>query len=1285
MSKMTKVRGNKFQLLAEMREEENESSADVTLMREDSNDDWGGFNFGEVRDFTEIEARIGIWGDEVSEVKGMTNRLSLALMELKEDIEREEDDFGSELDEGTNVETNDIFRERITRSKNDSNGTHSDDKDASSDEGAEQQHGRCAEEDLPHDRAAGGRGACYRKDRQEDPGCRGQDRRQQGRDRPQRRLRWDWSQDNGQTGPEDRGEVREAGQDGLVHAHPAHHGHGDVDHCDPHEQGLEEVYSSVFDLCDFVLCKGLNPVDFCIWRDYAKHVVESLPASFRIKDESLESESGGKASTGGLSTKEKEIGQKIWETLKLLDDREAEKDEQDDVSQAAEGETFKLVGSSRRKRVGKTQQASSKERKKSSHSLYKAVSAGRPQERTSGRLPAKVLGKSRRHAVSRDVAVVNPTNVVRAEMYDGDHKSQRQTGEAALRVARPSQGVRRGLGARQSDVPRWEDQEHRHQEEEVRKRALIWAEWDRYEEEKRNLMNANINCNFTNDIVYQTESKDIDDLSLDHTNDDISECFSLDLEMGKTPSVCSVCNLQFGSITEMKAHRIETHKGVDLKKSLPTKLKARTASASRSPARKKVVNSAPGSPEVMNQWLAGQTNSNKVGDLLAQGRQVMPTRPASNPGPQAVAAADGNQAQVKNPEMRLVTLFPPVPKKKKDLSSVETRWKDALLGKKPGSPVGPGANDNPELEEVSTQEAPTQEAPDTEPEKHEVEPEPEKRKRAAEEGSVEGEADLKAADVKATPPEMKLHEADIPRLVATSRNLDAALAEVADTMELTESEEWGSVWTQDSNIESGPLAETSNKIDFTSFSAADQEAWEAERRQLIGNGNRNVPLSPVNDLDNLYSKIEAANSSNRELTDKLKEVICDKEELYNIVTELEDKLAVSQSNLEGAKTDLKSLTGQHKSQIEAAEKAVQTERQKEEAEIRKLTFDLKQTEARVKRGQSDLKDILTQHSDARVEIAKLNGEVKAERLKTAEGAKTIARLELFVRNAQEDRVHKDQQIAGLEHRLKALTKKLPCDIVNCGGRCDKEHHCGEHLEEIPRSPVAAAAPTMENLAAQTNLSLEQIMSIVKLAKMAPGVNNGGGGGGGFNNRSRKTSRKPRPGYIVERCKFYFNPEIGVCPYGEECWNSHQEVSLVSAQDAARANRQGQGQEAQRTFSESRVPKVSSKFTPAYHPSHPNYRANSAQQPAGNERGQMSGATSVQNQRPRHSSESVTSEEAARIRVADSIAQRRTDKSQIAATQDAEYIRILKAAEATMQRSIFGANQNPDNSTGQDMA
>ncbi len=123
MSKMTKVRGNKFQLLAEMREEENESSADVTLMREDSNDDWGGFNFGEVRDFTEIEARIGLWGDKVSEVKGMTNRLSLALMELKEDIEREEDDFGSELDEGTNVETNDIFRERITRSKNDSNAS----------------------------------------------------------------------------------------------------------------------------------------------------------------------------------------------------------------------------------------------------------------------------------------------------------------------------------------------------------------------------------------------------------------------------------------------------------------------------------------------------------------------------------------------------------------------------------------------------------------------------------------------------------------------------------------------------------------------------------------------------------------------------------------------------------------------------------------------------------------------------------------------------------------------------------------------------------------------------------------------------------------------------------------------------------------------------------------------------------------------------------------------------------------------------------------------------------
>ena len=785
---------------------------------------------------------------------------------------------------------------------------------------------------------------------------------------------------------------------------------------------------------------------------------------------------------------------------------------------------------------------------------------------------------------------------------------------------------------------------------------MIWSEWEKYEEEKRERLKIQENtCDFIyNDNVgiFIEPQEELRCQDQSFTNDDISECsrFEVDSEMGKTPSVCIICNKGFSSITEMKAHRLEFHKGekikVDLKKSLPTKIKG-AAATGRSPARKKVVNSAPGSPEVMNQWLSGQTTSNKVGELLSQGKAGLPVRPASNPGPVSEASGELTlQAQASEP--KIVTLYPPAGKGKPDLSTVETRWKDALLGKNPGPPLeldlDDGGRKSPEKSKGGEKD------------------DEKKRRRENEEDSVEGEADLKAADVKDTPPEMKSQEPSLQNLVATNRNLDAALAEVADSMDLDLGD-----WSQGNNIESGPLVET-NRIDFTSFNETDQAAWEAEQSQ----GTNNVPLSPLNDMDDLYQKIETANASNKELTEKLKDVICEKEQLYNIVTELEDKLAVSQNVLAKAKNDMVMLTGKHKTQIEAAEQAVQTEKQKDEAEVLRLRCEAKQAEAKIRRSQNDIKTILRQNSDAKLEISKLQGEIKAERVKVSESAKTISRLEQFMRNAQEDRVHKEQQISGLEHQVKNLRKKLPCNLVNCEGGCEREHHCNEKVEEIPRTQ--SAPPTIENLAAQANITVEQMRDIVNLARATPGTDANLGG------RARKPgSRKPRPGYRVERCRFFFNPELRVCPYGDECWNSHATVNLVSAQEEARAKRQG---EKLRTYSESRVPRAP-KFTPAYHPDHPEFGSKSQQ--AGNEKGQMSGATSVQNERPRHYSESVTSEEAARLRVQDSIAQRRNDRTHLQATQDmeAEYTQLLREAEAAISMTIGAANLNPG--TGRDMA
>ena len=88
-----------------------------------------------------------------------------------------------------------------------------------------------------------------------------------------------------------------------------------------------------------------------------------------------------------------------------------------------------------------------------------------------------------------------------------------------------------------------------------------------------------------------------------------------DLEMAPIPSVCNVCNKQCASKEALKAHRAAEHKkpvAWNLGRSLPLKTNKPKSNSVR--GRK---NSAPGSPVVMDDWMAGRTRSNHIGQLLA--------------------------------------------------------------------------------------------------------------------------------------------------------------------------------------------------------------------------------------------------------------------------------------------------------------------------------------------------------------------------------------------------------------------------------------------------------------------------------------------------------------------------------------------------------------------------------------------------------------------------------------------------------------------------------------------
>ena len=469
-------------------------------------------------------------------------------------------------------------------------------------------------------------------------------------------------------------------------------------------------------------------------------------------------------------------------------------------------------------------------------------------------------------------------------------------------------------------------------------------------------------------------------------------------------------------------------------------------------------------------------------------------------------------------------------------------------------------------------------------------------------------------------------------------------------------------------------------------------------------------LSPPNQdeqgslIDELYSQIESASEESRVTAVKLQEVLCEKEELWTHIGVLEDQLTIANNTLARAKQDTESLSARHVRQIEMVTQQVQTEKDRETAEAVKLKMEIKHYEAKLRRETNEAKAIRTQNADAKVEITRLIGELRLEKQKCGEGAKMLSRLEAVARDAQVQRAEKEKKISELEHKLKAVSGNLPCKIRDCEGDCGtSNHHCGGRrgrsmFRNDVMPPRFGSTPTVNNLATEANLTDEQMNDVINLARPASQFRRGSNTRN-WNNRGRSVDgrgrsrstgpKKPPKGYVVEKCRWFYNPDILYCPWGDQCWNSH---SVQSAQES-RSQQSNRSQDANWRDPRS-APERSNdlpSITPAYNPSHPLFNeqpatpvpasASASASASGNENGQSRGAASVRISRPptlpprfdsyssaTRQEESVSLEEAARRRVQETLNQRRSDRAHVQAMQDPGWTNVMAAAEEVIRKN-----------------
>ena len=1175
-------------------------------------------------------------------------------------------------------------------------------------------------------------------------------------------------------------------------------GHGDSAErsrrCNPHKEvnlegeekrmlnlNLNLMLHDVKIMCETIVNDRVNLSDLEIWVKMAWGMIDAsnvnTEISFRNESkwndelgEAVEREPSGEDDEEEVSKKKEEIRAEIRKTLEYVVSRGEGEAWQDHFKEDAQKPPPWVVSCSRKQRAGKTESAGSIQKERSGGSLSQTDDGDGLKETFPGRLPQELRGVQIRQVLLRAMGMVSGHPISGDEVHDGDPPGQRHEGEAPVRVACPNLYLQRHLG-RGGCVNKGgggvsNDAKKTRTIGKVGFKAEFW--------DKKPLKL----CDFIDFIDFKCKlstrdneegSKGAEERNKPESTKEI-EIFSDTFrhkKMVPKPSKCAACCMDFASVAELKSHNSEVHKKkLEVKKSLPAKLKLKEAAACKSlvktplPMRKKGV-ASPGSPTIMGDWLERKTKSNRVGELMAAGRRgtgpkmsaTIP-RSTSNPGPMGdegeeillreTRSSPSTRNELLNSSVNLLegvttgseaeptlnqgvqarrtlTMFPPGFKERID--TIDQRW-DAAVGR----------TDSPAIKTTQGNML------DPEEEKSKERESEKEKKRDRDEEEMLGEE--KRKDDRDTPPEVRLQENLAKMNLATGRNLAASLDEVArteeaggevgkETMEVANmiaTEEWElGAANMAANMEQGEnngvnverqeaQVPSGNKIDFSTLTEEDiNKLWEEG-----GAGNL---LSPPNAeeqgnlIDELYSQIESASEESRATATKLQEVLCEKDQLWMVVGELEDKLTIANNTLARAKQDTAALSSKHVRQIEMVTQQVQTERERESAEVVKLRMEIKHFEAKLRRESNEVKAIKTQNNDAKIEITRLVGELRTEKLKCGEGAKMLARLESVARDAQAVKVDTEKKVTDLEHKLKQVQMNQPCKIRNCEGDCGtSNHHCGERrgrsfLRNDTAIPRFGSVPTVNNLATEANLTEEQMNDVIHMARPTGQFrreNVRGGSNRSWTNRGRSVDgrgrsvdgrgrssgpKKPPRGYVVEKCRWFYNPNILYCPWGNDCWNSH---SMQSAQ-ASRGDQgwrndrpppQEDGWRNDRPSShEAGLPSI----TPAYHPNHPLYNAQpaipvpaaAAQTPAsGNEQGQSRGAASVQINRPptppprSHSyssatrqEESVSLEEAARRRVQETLNQRRSDRAHVQAMEDPGWTNLIAAAEETIKKSL----------------
>ena len=421
---------------------------------------------------------------------------------------------------------------------------------------------------------------------------------------------------------------------------------------------------------------------------------------------------------------------------------------------------------------------------------------------------------------------------------------------------------------------------------------------------------------------------------------------------------------------------------------------------------------------------------------------------------------------------------------------------------------------------------------------------------------------------------------------------------------------------------------------------------------------------------------------------KIVELASLRSELERIKIQLDEKEVIAQSaiiELNSVKTESKQAMNQIKDHVEGVEaraqadmeKAMKTEEDlkkkyeelegKQRAQIERLTAINKKALSDMGKMQAQYQEI----AEVKAALVRAQGEKELEKLRAdSEAAKAakaddmLKKLEVIMKDTQDEKSKKENTNSALLNKIKLLTRQIPCERLECDFSCGKDHNCGTptyrpRRRSRSRNGQDSSVPTTANLASAAGVPVERMSRLVSHQASVLNAN--------ANNDSTPATQTPRlpprprlssySGTGVEICRNFHYQKV--CIRGRNCKYAHELIpanALQQTQEQDRqdrqqaiANRQAQAQGGSRAFNNAMAgiqsqpaPKTRSRSNgrqwvdyppPEYHPDHPDYArimamrnndnmgnsnnsnianiTNTAQMPAGNATGQSStGASSV---------------------------------------------------------------------------